>query len=263
MRRPALLPALLLAALVGTFVASSASAQRLVFSTENDLFTNESSKDDLYTFAVGIGFELGEYAVTLRENAFTDRAAGIRFDETYLSMGRALRLDGPWTAAVEAGIARRGHGLFGESVQNAVHRTIGGEEVHLDYLEEGYHFRLAFEAERTFAVSDSVDWGPRFQADLAPGLRSWVVAAAGATWRPGGRLAVEALLGARATETTYDPLEPHLSPLATTARLGIVWNDRFFVAWSYNDLGDEREHLSAGYRVPLGDRATVSERAAH
>lgn len=244
---------LLFTSALALFVPGDASAlgQSLRISTENDLLTDRETRDDLYTFAVALELERPGYRLSLRENAFTDRAAGIRFDETYLSVGRDLGRAGPWSFSGEAGLVRTGRGLFGEDLQNAVHRAIGGDDVELDYLDSSLHPRLALGAERRFAVGDRLDWGAKLETDLAPGLRSWVLLAATAAWQPSAQIAVELMAGVRFTHASYAPLEPHLAARAPAAGLGVIFARRFFVSWSYGDHGEEREHLSAGYRVAL------------
>ncbi len=244
----------LFASLLALFVPGGgpALAQSFRFSTENDLLSGSDSPDDLYTFAVALEVERPGYVASLRENAFTDRAAGIRFDETYLSLGLELGALGPWSLSGEAGLVRTGRGLFGERLQNAVHRAVGSDRVALDYLPSELHPRLAAVAERRFAAGDRADWGPRAEVDLAPGLRSWLLLGATAAWRPSPRLAVAAKAGVRFTRADYDPLEPHLEEITPAAEIGVLVGERFFVSWSYGDYGERREHLSAGYRFALG-----------
>ena len=168
--------------LLGMAVALPAPGQELRFSTENDVFSGDDAEDDLYTFAVALEMERGPYTLSLRENAFTDRAAGARFDETYLSIGRALPGLGAWQVYAEAGAVHVGHGLFGEGVQNAVHRLLDQEEVELTYRGASLHPRLAVIAERPFAVAGGLDvlaLGPRFEVDSVPGLRSLALAGLG------------------------------------------------------------------------------------
>lgn len=248
---------ILFASLLALFVpgATPAVAQVLRFSTENDLLTDRARRDDLYTFSLSLEIERKGWALSLRENAFTDRAAGVRFDETYLSLGRSLGDFGPWNLGGEVGLVHRGHGLFGERVQNTVHRAIGGDEVELDYLGSGLHARLALVAERRFAAGPRLDWGPRLEADVVPGLRSWALVAATVTWRPSPLVAVEALAGGRFTDASYAALEPHLESRTLAAEIGVVFAERYFLSWSYGDFGEKREHLAAGYRLPFGERA--------
>ncbi len=237
-----------------TALAPGAHALELRLTTGNDLLTGSSAKDDLYTFAVGLELERGEYTLSLRENAFTDRHAGLRFDETYLTLGRLLPGPRPWDVYAEAGVVRVGHGLFGAAAQNTVHRFIGDEEVELRYDGASTHARLGLLAERAFALADNLEVGPRFEVDSIPGLRSHAVLAAQAHWQPKASFAVDLVAGGRFSRASFAPLESHLATSAPVARVGVVLHDRISLAWTYNDYGDEREHLSIGYRIAPGRR---------
>ena len=226
----------LLAALVAA--AAPAAAQTVRFSTENDLLTDGSTRDDLYTFAVALELDRPRYALSLRENAFTDRAAGLRFDETYLSVGRAFPGPRSWRLDAEAGLVHVGHGLFGQDAQNAVHRLLDQEEVELRYHDSELHPRLALSAERPFSVTAGFAVGPRFEVDAAPGLRSFALAGAQVLWQPSDRVVVQLLAGGRYSHASLEPLELHLSEWAPVARLGLTLYDRVFLAWTYNDYGD-------------------------
>src|SRR5688572_5006794 len=90
-------------ALLLAFVSAPAFAQDLYLRTENDIFSTQPARDDLHTFAVAFEVERDETLFALREDAFTDRAGGIRFDETQLSIGRALPDLAGWSARGEIG----------------------------------------------------------------------------------------------------------------------------------------------------------------
>lgn len=232
--------------------ATAPVAQELRVSTENDIFTNQPTGDDLYTFSVAFEFEYHNLAVSLRENAFTDRTAGVRFDETYLSLGWNVPVAPKWKAQAEISLVHVGQGLLGERVQNAVHRAIGRDEVDLRYLESNLHPRFAMAADRLMVAGQRLTWGPRVEVDLVPGLRSWALIAVEATWRPSSGIVVELLAGGRFTEASLPELEPHLARNAAAGRVGILLGRRFFLSWSYNEYGDTREHLSAGFRLAVG-----------
>lgn len=234
------------------FLASVANAQEFRFITDNDLFTGGPTHDDLYTFALGFELERGGVRYSMRENAFTDRRAGIRFDETMLSAGRALPNWRSFTLHAEVGAVMVGRGLFGESTQNAVHRTLGGEEVRLPYAANQVFGRLAFTAARSstpLGNRGEFEVGPRLELELIPGFRSHAVVAAQMRWEPVSQLVVHAVLGARASTTQFAPLEPHIAPLAPIVRVELGYGGHGFLAWSHNEYGDEREHLHVGYRV--------------
>jgi hypothetical protein len=228
------------------------------FATENDVLTSNPTDDDLYTFAVAFELERAPYRFTLRENAFTDRAAGVRFDETSLnvsralSAGRALGGVAPWSGRLEAGVVRVGRGLLGQGAQNAIHRLIGDDEVDLPYHGSSLHPRLGLEAERILVTSRRLSVGARVEASTAPGLRSDVLAGAEGTWEPGRRLAVRVLGGVRYAHASLDPLKPHVERFAPAARVAVTLFDNIVLSWTYNDYGDGREHVSLGFRTAPG-----------
>jgi hypothetical protein len=245
-------PILSTIALILTLAAASVGAQVIRLSTENDILTNSGPADDLYTFSVAIEVESHGFEGSLRENAFTDRVAGTRFDETYLSIRRPIPGLGAWNLDAELGVVHVGKGLFGEKAQNAVHRAIGSDEVELEYIGSSTYSRMAFTASRRLDDTGQFTWGPRLDVDVVPGLRSWALIGAEAAWQPASRFVVELQAGGRFTDVSYAALEPHLATSAFAGRASVVFDERFFVTWSYNDYGDEREHLSVGYLLPLG-----------
>ena len=226
----------------------AAGAQEFRFVTDNDLFSG-STQDDLYTFAVAFEGERAGTRLSLRENAFTDRQAGTRFDETIVSAGRDLPEWRSFRSTIEVGAVAVGRGLFGEKAQNAVHRIVGADHVELPYVERSFHGRLALATERLMAVGSRLEVGPRLEAETIPGLRSHLIVAAQARWEPLDQLLIHAVAGARASDVDYGPLAPHIAPLAPLARFELNYGEHAFLAWSYNEYGDEREHLHLGYRV--------------
>jgi hypothetical protein len=224
----------------------------LRFATENDVLTHNPTDDDHYTFAVAFEVDRAPYRFTVRENAFTDRTAGVRFDETSLSVGRSLPLRAPWRVRLETGLVRVGRGILGQDAQNAIHRLIGDDEVDLRYHEPSLHLRLGVEAERILATARRVSIRARFDAVAAPGLRADAVAGAEATWQPGRRIAVRVLAGLRYAHASLAPLESHVVRRAPAARVEVMLRDRVFLSWTYNDYGDKREHLSLGFRTAPG-----------
>lgn len=233
--------------------ASGALAQGLRFTTENDIFTDNPTDDDLYTFAVDLEVERAGYTISLRENAFTDRAAGLRLDETYLDVARRFAPPRGWNLRLAAGLAHSGRGLLGERVQNALHRALDNEEVHLAYVESDWHAHLEVAADRFQPLTARLELGPRLELIATPGLRQRAAAGLQATWRPRPALAVEAFAGARWARASRSPLEPHLDGVAPAGQVGLVIDGRWLIAWSYNDQGDEREHWTVGWLLPAGD----------
>ncbi|MGH9464905.1 MAG: hypothetical protein ACRD0X_04620 [Thermoanaerobaculia bacterium] len=240
---------LLAAAIVATALTTPARALDLRLATENDFFTSSNS-DDFYTFSVALSADKGPYTFSLRENAFTDQQAGTRFDETYLTVRHAIPGLEPWNFSATLGVARVGRGLFGQDAQNALHRFIGEDELDLRYVSSRLHPSVAVEAERAFAITRDVELGPRLEAASVPGFRSHAVLAAQARWQAARNVAVHLLLGGQGTDSSFAPLDRHLASFAPIARLGLVLHDLVFVSWSYNDYGNEREHLSLGVRIP-------------
>ncbi len=250
---------LALAALLALLALDPAPARAfdLRFATENDFLTRSNS-DDLYTFSVALSADQGPYTFSLRENAFTDREVDLRFDETHLMVRRAVPGLWPWSLSAAAGVAHVGHGLFGQGAQNALHRLIGDEELDLRYVGSRLYPSLAVDAERSFAAGPGLEVGPRLEAASVPGFRSHAVLGAQARWQASDGLALHALLGGQATDSSFAPLERHLASLAPIARLGLVVRDLVFVSWTYNDYGDEREHVTVGLRIAGGNREAGS-----
>ncbi len=246
--------------LILLMLAAPAGAQELRLTSQNDIVAHSPTPDDLYTFSEEFAVQRPGFRVSLRENAFTDRAAGIRFDETYLSLGRPLHVPGPWAVDAEVGIVHVGHGLFGQDAQNAVHRVLGCDPIHLRYVDGGVHPRLALAARRPAAFGRTLTFGPRIDVDAVPGLRSWALVAAEAVWHPAAGFTVEALAGDRITRASYAPLVQHLAADAPAANRGFVLARHVSVSWSYNDFGDKREHVTAGYRLPVGRSARARRR---
>jgi len=245
---------LVAAGLVAALALATAPALAvdLRVATENDFLTGDN-QDDLYTFSVALAAERGPYTFTLRENAFTDRQAGRRFDETHLTAGRALPDLGAWSLYAEGGAVHVGRGLFGQAAQNALHRVLGQEEVELRYLGSRLHPRLRLEAERLFLPADDLDVGPRLEADSIPGFRSHAVLGAQARWRSGAGITLHLFAGGRWSRESLALLDRHTTSWAPLARVGVVVAERIFVSWTYNEYGDEREHLSVGLRIAGGD----------
>lgn len=233
-------------------LAIPAHAVDLRFATENDFFTSDN-RDDLYTFSVALSADRGPYTVSFRENAFTDREAGIRFDESRLTVRRAISGAGAWDLQAEVGKVHVGHGIFGQEAQNLLHGVLGDDQLDLRYLESDRYASLGVEAERTFAFGPGLDLGPRLEIESVPGFRSHAAVGAQGRWEAGDRVTVHFFAGGRWSDASPAVLDRHLAPLAPIARLGVVFGDGLVVSWTYNDYGDEREHLSVGFVVDAAD----------
>jgi hypothetical protein len=106
--------------------------------TSNDMFANGlGNGDDFRTAAVGGLLRLDHVVVTFDAAMLTDRAAGTRSDELLAVAGYAFGPDEPrsgWQIGGFLGAGIRVDGdISGQEVQNAVHRTINVDEVHLAY----------------------------------------------------------------------------------------------------------------------------------
>jgi hypothetical protein len=247
MRTKSVAAAIVLAALLATF-PTALTAQAIELTTENDLFTDEASADDLYTFAVALEVERHGGTFALREDAFTDREAGVRFDETSLSFGRSLPVWNSWRSYAEAGPVRVGRGIFGEGVQNTVHDAIGGDPVTLAYLDATLHGRIALTAERSWSPNAEFAIGPRLEVEWVSALRSHALLAAQAQWRPLPMLALDLLVGFRWSDADLAVLEPHIEAAGAAAEIGVALFDRVRLAWILNEHGDGRSHLALAYR---------------
>lgn len=106
--------------------------------SSNDMFANGlGNGDDFRTAALGGHLRLGDLTFAADGSMLTDREAGTRSDELLAVAGWALGRDIPtlgWHAGGFIGGGVRVDGdLYGDEVQNAVHRTINADEVHLAY----------------------------------------------------------------------------------------------------------------------------------
>lgn len=218
------------------------------FVTDNDFLADDG--DDLYSFGVGLELQRGSYTLALKENGFTDRAAGIRFDETFLTVTRPFAFADGWRGWGEIGVAHVGNGLLGESFQNRFHEVIGADTVRLRYVDDSrVHPTASLGAGRLWQLGRQVELGPYVEVSATPGLKGHALVAAQASWDVRGPLAVRALVGARQSEAWLDALEPRMDGAAAQVEVTLVYRERVALAWSYNAFGTRQEHLAIGYRV--------------
>src|SRR5262245_39744641 len=194
MRPPMTRSAVLIAITCWAAVVEPARAIDLLLTTEND-FLNRTT-DDLYTFGFAVAVERDPYVFTIRQDAFTDKKAGARFDETRVTVMRGLT-GGDWLVNGGGGVVHVGHGLLDQDFQNWFHRQIGSDQLALEYVDASLHPLLRIEAERRFELTESLRLGPRFEVETAPGLRSHAVAGAAFGWWPSELLGLEGLAGTR------------------------------------------------------------------
>ena len=232
--------------------ATRADAVLVRVFTENDYMTRNPTNDDMYTFALGVEVEHRPYVVSFRENAFTDREAGGRFDETYLTVRRAVPRARSWGLRVELGAVHVGRGLFGQELQNAFHRLIGDDELHLRYVSSSLRALAGLTAGRTFLLSGRFGIGPHVEARAIPGFRTDALAGLRTSWRSGRHVALDLLTAERYSHTSLALLEPHLTRFAPLVRVELTLQGSVAAAWTYNDYGDRRQHVSIGYRFRPG-----------
>lgn len=238
--------------------AARATDIRLV--TDNDFLGSNETQDDLYTFAVIVEIDKGPLTWTVAENAFTDRAAGFRFDETHVSAGRLLpeHLFGRWSVWAEAGVAHVGEGLLGEDLQNAFHDLIGSDEVTLDYADKNsYYAHLGLEAGRQSSVAGGLTVGPHLEAHSYVGFKDDAMVGVRSRWQPTralfSRLEVDVIVGARYSHASFEPLARHLDEVSAAAQLEISTPGGLVINWSRNRYGTDREHVALGYRIGGGE----------
>lgn len=221
----------------------------------NDYLTANSQKDDFYTFAVYVEVTYGELTYRWEENAFTDRDAGQRFDESYLTLGKTLRPSwlGEWELWLEGGAAYVGEGLLGQQAQNEVHKPLGIEQVYLDYLDvDDFHPHGRAELSRTWSSLGTWSWGSRVGAAVTPNFRWNTVAAMTARWQTTPQLTVDFLAGMRYADTELALLEPHLEEVYPAAQIRVEHEWGWFAELSLNRYGTGRQHVTFGFTFGNG-----------
>lgn len=244
-----LVPILVL--LIGAGSTASAEPWHVFLAFNNDILVNNSVQDDFYTFGGRVEASYAGVTYRWQENAFTDRVEGLRFDETYLTVGKLLpapRLGG-WFVWLEGGVAHIGEGLLGQSAQNEIHELIGDDPVRLDYLDgvDDYHAHVHAEVGRQWKLAEKWTWGPQFALSATPGLRRNAVAGLRTIWRPTKGFGIDVTVGARFAEAELPLLEPHIEEPSLAALVEIELPLGFVVEWSLNRYGTDREHISFGY----------------
>ena len=234
-------------------LSPSVAGFELRLETGNDFLTNNPTDDDLYTFGLELDINRGPWTVRFGENSFTDKSAELRFDETFVAAGRRWSLAGSWSTHLELGLVHVGRGLFGQDVQNALHRIIGDDEIDFDYVASDRLFpTIRVAVERPLPVAPAVELVPRFELESAPEFKTHLLIGLGAAVDLHRHLVATFFAGGRLSDTSYGPLRPWIAETAAAASAGVVIRDRFFVSWSFNRFGTERQHLHFGYKVRPG-----------
>ena len=237
-------------------VAPSAGRAQVEILLKIDNDGRNSKFDDLYTAGLGltIGFDrlsvaAGEGFVTFKENLFTDRDTGLRFDETWLLVGS--RHEGRrWQAKFFTGVVHTGHGVLGEGAQNLVHRLTGDEEYQLDYVDENELFPV-FGAQGQLVLRERGRLLIESTCELtfAPGFQKWASARVRAHWFARPWLGLFAGAGVRVSHTEYEPLEPWIERFAPEVEVGVELMRRLIFALTKNEYGTGMGHVSVGIRL--------------
>lgn len=232
---------------------ASAADWELRLASNNDALLNNDVRDDFYTFGARLEVSVGHWTVDWRENAFTDRVEGFRFDESYLTVGRLLPPHwlGSWFVWIEAGGTHVGEGLLGQSFQNDVHELTGDDPIVLDYLDlEDWFAHLDLEVGRQWRiVGDDWSWGPQFGIGTSIDFRTNAMAGIRTIWRPSRKFGLDVILGARFADTELAVLEPHLEQIGPAALVEIDLPWGLYTQWSLNRYGTQRRHFSFGIRI--------------
>lgn len=215
----------------------------------NDFFTANNT-DDLYTGALALGFDLGQYRLSFGENIFTDRENEIRFDETYLGIERGLPDLGGWHSAVEVGVIHVGRGVLGQSTQNSLHRLIGDEEVDLPYVEtDRYHPTLRLRFHRPLRDGHRLSMSAYGELFSAFDFRQHATTGVKVHWPGWSFASFNAGIGARYTTTSFEALKPRIETLAATWEAGVRFRNSMKLSWTYNEFGTKSQHFTLGYDV--------------
>jgi len=229
--------------------APNASALDLHLTTSNDL--GAGGQDDLYTGELAAEFSGEKYSITVGERIFTDRERELRFDETHLGLHWPVEF-GRWVGRSEIEALRVGRGIAGESLQNAVHKLTGSEELDLAYPDENRHFGgIGLDIARPLGTLSGVDIWARLEAKSTPGFQHRIEPSIGfhksfAPW-----FAVSGFLGAHLNETEFRELEPHIEEFGETWQAAVSVR-QVRLAWSYNTYGTASRHLTLSYRIGTG-----------
>jgi hypothetical protein len=236
-------------ALLLTLALPGAEAAELQLTVANDPVSGSSRPDDLYTAELGLTVDFERVRVTAGERMFTDRERGLRFDETFLAIGRDLPDLAGWQAEADLGVLRAGRGLLGQDVQNEVHRWTGSDKVDLPYAPGNHHFPTAeLSLARPFSQIGATHLRSEAGAFTAPGFRHWLRAGVVAERPLGDRAAVRLGLGVRADQVDTDWLGDRVSDVAPTAELAVAYRS-LILRWSYNDYGTRTGHVTLGVRL--------------
>jgi hypothetical protein len=238
---------------LGSFTASLARAEserpRFELVLSNDILAGDV--DDRYTAALSAHAPLGtNFVVVFSERMFTDRDAGLRFDETRVALGRHRLGVGNWQVDASFGVVHVGRGLLGESVQNAVHRLVAADPVDLDYVDqERLYAEVVAQAHGPSQRLGPLVWRPEFEIGIAPGFANQAVGRVVADAEIAPWLGLSVSVGARWATSNLDLLERHLEPLAAELSVSVLVADRLSLTWTDNAFGTGDDHVHLAWRL--------------
>lgn len=251
--RPSLLTGALLLLLVVSAVRARAGGVRIDLS--NDFLTSNVLDDDLYTFGLEFTYNFGRYDLSLVENAFTDSAHNLRFDETYLSASREFRPFSGWHPHFRVGVLRVGRGLFGQRFQNGLHRLVGDKKVELPYLEGSHLYpALGLGFWRQHLLRGNLSVLPKIELSSSFGFKSSAVVSVEAIWQPLPTFWLGVAVGGRYSDTAFAPLEPWIADTGPVTEISVGLPNNMVFSWNYNRFGTRFEHVSIDYRWTPGGR---------
>jgi hypothetical protein len=219
--------------------------------TSNDII---SGNDDLYTARVEIEARLAGRQLVLGERMFTDRAAGVRHDESFAELVIDLEPAPDVTGTASVGALRVGEGFLGESFQNSVHSFVGGDRMGLAYPDDTRWYptaRLGIEAPLTRRPRGSIKI--EGEAFTAVGFRSSLQVAVAYQRAISSALTGRVEVGAMSNHVQTQLLSGHVRELVPTWKVGIEWHGMEIV-YSANSLGTRQRHLTVGYRLGWSQR---------
>ena len=229
--------------------AGARAGTELTLRTTNDVGVVLPGKDDLYTASLGLEVATGKLRFVLDELMFTDREAGLRFDETWLTAAYSLPVLSGWESRVEAGAVRVGNGIFGEEIQNFVHRLLNIDEVELDYIQgNDTHALLRLELERPFAARPGLAVGPWFDLSETFGFKRHAILGAALRWQGDGKLSAFGRAAARYSDTELAVLEPWMDGWGPQLEAGLGYGKFLRASYSFNFYGTEEHHLHLAFR---------------
>lgn len=224
----------------------------------NDYLTNNTEDDDFFTFGLRAEGRWKKLTVRFEENGFTDSADGLRYDESHLAAGMAAsgKWTGKWQLYFELGATHIGRGVFGQDVQNDLHRLVGDRGLELDYIEglDELYLHVLLEAGLPLPVGFQWQAGPLTSLHTSPGYRTNFFAGLRATWSPRTPVSLDLATGARFADTELELLKPHLESASFDTMVHLYLPFGFFATWSLNRYGTDREHVSFGWQYGGAER---------